>query len=318
MRVIGRNHVPEMPDRILITGASGFVGRHLTATLATAFPGVTLCTPRFDVTDFAATADAVRIASPDSCVHLAAISTIAAANENQSLTWQVNLHGTLHLAHALLRHAPDCQLIYASTTEAYGASFRDAAMLDETAPLAPLNLYAATKAAADLALGALIGNGLRLVRPRPVNHTGPGQRMQFVVPAFARQVARIAAGKQAPVIDVGNLEPMRDFLDVRDVCWAYVACMTQKDALKPGAILNIASGMPRRIGDILEVLKEIAGVTAETRVDTTRARANDVPTACGNATRARELLGWKPAIPWRQTLRDVLDEWRDKIEIGMG
>ena len=167
----------------------------------------------------------LRSASPDSCIHLAAISTIAAAQQDQDRAWQVNLHGTLSLAHAILRYAPECQLIFASTADAYGASFEPGAKLDEHAPLAPLNTYSATKAAADLALGSMARQGLRVVRLRPFNHTGPGQTAQFVVAAFARQVARIAAGRQPPVLEVGNLEPRRDFLDVRDVCAAYTACV---------------------------------------------------------------------------------------------
>ena len=95
------------------------------------------------------------------------------------------------------------------------------------------NLYAASKAAADLALGAMTVDGLRVVRVRPFNHTGPGQSPDLVVAAFARQVARIAAGVQAPVIDVGSLESWRDFLDVRDVCAAYMACIDRRHEIAP-------------------------------------------------------------------------------------
>ena len=304
------------PGRILITGASGFVGRHLMTALAAAFPGAALLTPRFDVADAAEVDAAVRAAAPESCVHLAAIASGAMAEQDQDRAWRVNLHGTLHLARAILLRAPECQLVFASSAETYGASFRRADKLDENAPLAPLTLYAVTKAAADLALGALAEKGLRVVRARPVNHTGPGQGPDFVVPAFARQVARIAAGLQEPVVRTGNLDVSRDFLDVRDVCAAYVDCIRRRDVLEPGVIFTLASGQPRRVGDVLEALKALAGVTAETRVDPARVRATDVAVALGDAAAARNALGWAPGIPWSQTLRDVLNDWRRRVAMG--
>jgi GDP-4-dehydro-6-deoxy-D-mannose reductase len=206
-------------------------------------------------------------------------------------------------------------LIFASTADAYGASFREGAKLNEGAPLAPLNVYAATKAAADLALGAMIEEGLAVVRLRPFNHAGTGQSSGLVVAAFARQIARIEAGLQEPMISVGNLEPRRDFLDVRDVCGAYVACVARRDVIDPGAIFNIASGGARRIGDVLGELMEVAGVTAEVRVDSSRTRTTDVPLAWCDPACARNVLGWQASTPWNQTLRDVFDDWRKRIAI---
>lgn len=301
------------PRRILITGAAGFVGRHLTVALAAAFPEATLFTREFDITDATAVGNAISEAMPDACLHLAAIATNAMATPDEAHAWSVNLHGSLHLAHAILRHAPNCQLLFVSSADAYGGSFRSGSKLDEGAPLAPLNLYAATKAAADLALGAMAERGLRVVRVRPSNHTGPGQSSGLVVAAFARQVARIEAGLQQPVIEVGNLEPRRDFLDVRDVCNGYVACVARRDAIAPGTIFNLASGEARRVGDVLESLIAAAGVKADIRVDPRRTRTADVPLAWCHAARARDALGWAPNTPWQQTLRDVLDDWRRRI-----
>ena len=148
-------------------------------------------------------------------------------------------------------------MLFISSADAYGGASPSGASIHEAAPLAPSNLYAATKAAADLALGSMIGQGLRLVRLRPFNHTGPGQSANLVIPAFARQVARISAGRQAPLLEVGNLDPWRDFLDVRDVCAAYLACIERRDTLAPGSIINIGSGLARRIGDVLAELMEL-------------------------------------------------------------
>jgi GDP-4-dehydro-6-deoxy-D-mannose reductase len=307
--------MPTATRRILITGATGFVGRHLTATLASDFPDATLFTQEFNIADPAAVNNAVLDALPDVCLHLAAVSTNAQATHDADHAWSVNLHGTLHLARGILQHAPECQLLFVSSADGYGGSFRSGTRLDENAPLAPLNLYAATKAAADLALGALAEQGLRVVRLRPSNHTGPGQSSGLVVAAFARQVARIEAGLQQPVIEVGNLEPRRDFLDVRDVCAAYAACVARRDSIAPGTIFNLASGEARRIGDVLDALLAAAGVTAEIRVDPRRTRSAEVRLAWCDASRARHALGWAPSTPWQQTVRDVLDDWRRRIAL---
>lgn len=299
--------------RILITGAGGFVGRHLTAALSQAWPGAILLTEPFDVRDGDATIEAVRMAAPDACVHLAAISAIPAAREDPDQAWDVNLRGTLNIARAIMAAAPDCVFLYPSSADTYGASFRAGHALDETAPLAPLNTYGATKAAADLALGALAAEGLRAFRVRPFNHTGPGQTAHFAVPAFARQLALIGAGRQSPVMRVGALDPFRDFLDVRDVCAGYVACLQQADRLPAGVILNLASGVPRRIGDVLASMVRLSGVHASLETDTSRLRPTDIPTATGDAAKARALLGWSPRIEWDTTLADVIADWRQRI-----
>ena len=299
--------------RILVTGATGFVGGHLVPALRAAFPAAELVASDFDLADPAAIGAQLDAVRPDACVHLAAVSAPGDARDDPDRAWRVNLHGTLALARAILAHAPGCMLLFASTAEVYGRAFQAGAALDEAAAPAPTNVYGATKAAADLALGAMVGDGLRLVRARPFNHTGPGQTAAFVVPAFARQVARIAAGRQAPVLQVGALDPMRDFLDVRDVCAAYVACLARAESLPLGVVFNIASGKPRRVGDVLDALLALAGVTAEVATDHAQLRPSEIPVACGDSTLAGRLLGWTPRIAWEQTLRDVLADWTARV-----
>jgi GDP-4-dehydro-6-deoxy-D-mannose reductase len=300
------------PTKILVTGAAGFVGGHLMPALRTLFPDAAIEPSSFDVTDADAVRSAVHAMQPDACIHLAAISAIPAAQADPDLAWRVNLGGTLNLARALAG-VPGCTLLFASTADAYGQSFKRGVALDESAALNPMNTYGATKAAADLALGAMARDGLHVIRARPFNHTGPGQSASFVVAAFARQVARIAAGLQTPELQVGALDPFRDFLDVRDVCRAYALCLQQRDALASGSILNIASGTPRRVGDVLSELLAVAGVSAEIRTDPARMRPSEIATAAGDATQARAVLGWAPAIPWAQTLADMLADWRERV-----
>jgi GDP-4-dehydro-6-deoxy-D-mannose reductase len=299
---------------ILVTGAGGFVGRHLLPALGAAFPesrligtGMTDAADYpLDVTDRGQVFAAFEDLQPDVCVHLAGIAAIGAAGQKPGLAWSVNLHGTLNVADAILANARRCRMIFASSAECYGASFGAGRKLDETAPLAPMNLYAATKAAADLALGALAPAGLRILRLRLFNHTGPGQREDFVVPAFCRQIARIEAGQVVSEILVGPLTPERDFLDIRDVCAAYVASVVRFDSIPNNQIFNIASGRAVRIGTILDMLIAGASRKITIREDPARLRPVEIAHAAGDATSASELLNWRPIHSLDDTLDSVL------------
>ena len=301
------------PERILLTGGSGFVGGHLSHALQQAFPNATVHAGGVDVTDRTALTSVVRDVRPDACIHLAAVSALRQARRDPDQAWQVNLHGTLNLASAILAEAPGCVFLFVSSADAYGASFRAGRPLDESAPLAPMNPYAASKAAADLAVGALAADGLRAVRLRPFNHTGPGQSAEFVVAGIAEQIARIGAGLQPPALRIGALDPQRDFLDVRDVCAAYIACLRHAAALAPGTVINIASGTPRSVRSILDTLLALGGIEATIETDPARLRGSDIPLACGDAARAHSLLHWQPRIAWEQTLRDTLAYWQGRV-----
>ncbi len=301
--------------RLLVTGASGFVGSHVLPALARAFPDADLLgcgeaagMEKLDITDAAAVRALVARTRPAGVVHLAAVAAPAAARRDPAHAWAVNHAGTIALAHALAGAVPGAGFVFASSAEVYGRSFRGAA-LDERALVAPINPYAATKAAADLALGAI--EAIATVRLRPFNHTGPGQAADFVVPAFARQIARIEAGLQPPVMTVGRLDTSRDFLDVRDVARAYALAL--RHALAGGAgAFNIASGTTRAIGDVLAALLALAG--AEVRVESSAGgRGPEIAGATGDASAARAILGWQPAIAWEQTLTDVLADWRARV-----
>ena len=317
------------PRTVLVTGAAGFVGQHLLPALRAAFPGARLIGGSrtgsvagadevlpISLEDPASLRAAVRATKPDACVHLAARTEVPASFADPSATWRANLDGTLALASALLEDAPDCQFVFASSSEVYGRSFQSGAPLDESALLAPANPYAASKAAADLALGEMAMRGLRAVRMRVFTHTGPGQSPSFAVPAFARQIALIEAGLQEPEVRVGALDRWRDYLDVQDVCAAYVAAIRHGWDLPPGAILNIASGVPRRIGDVLQALLAQTRVAVEVREDASRLRPTDLVRVVGDASRAQHALAWSPKVPFEATLAEVLAYWRRRVAAG--
>jgi GDP-4-dehydro-6-deoxy-D-mannose reductase len=302
-------------NTILVTGAAGFVGRHLAPGLQGAFPAANIigtsqdadADENLNITNRGQAREIISRLQPDICVHLAGISAIGHARADPRLAWEVNLHGTLNLAEAILAAAPECRLIFISSAECYGGSFKPGLPLSETAALAPLNLYAATKAAAELALGAMTGDGLRLLRLRPFNHTGPGQKEDFVVPAFAGQIARIEAGLARPEISVGALDPERDFLDIRDVCGAYIASIKMIGGLANNQIINIASGRAVKIGVILEMLLARAKCEISVRQDPARLRPVEISRAIGDASLAAEILHWRPQFRLEETLDSVLN-----------
>jgi GDP-4-dehydro-6-deoxy-D-mannose reductase len=319
--------VPEAASlgRILVTGAGGFVGGHLLPVLRRHFPAARLIAASRDGEKQVPGADEtlemdllggdlagrMREAAPDAVLHLAAQASVPVSFRDPRLTWRTNLDGTLALADAVLEAAPAARFVHVSSAEIYGLSFQAGVPLTEKALPRPANPYAASKAAADIAIGEMALRGLRAVRMRPFNQTGPGQSDGFVVGAFAHQVARIAAGKQEPVIRTGALDRWRDFLDVRDVCEGYALALAAE--LEPGTVINLATGAPRKVGDILEALLALAGVEARVEQEASRLRPTDVERTAGDIGVARRLLGWAPRIPWDTTLADMLADWRARV-----
>jgi len=314
-----------MPMRVLITGAGGFVGQHLVAALA-ALPdapqivagtygedSLGLLNARavsLDVTDAERTLAVIQAEQPTHVMHLAGISVISQANRDVRKTWEVNTQGTLNVALAIKAGAPACRLIFCSSAQVYGGSFRSGKLLAEDAPLDPENFYAASKAAADILVGQMAKAGLRAVRLRPFNHTGPGQPPTLAVASFASQIAAIERGEQKPVMKVGNLSMRREFLDVRDVVDAYLRTIRRFDSLPNGAVFNIASGEAIAVDAILKMLLAMSAKKIEVAPDPELMRPNDTPIMVGNAEAARRALGWAPRQRVADTLKSVLDYYR--------
>jgi GDP-4-dehydro-6-deoxy-D-mannose reductase len=319
-----------MTRRILVTGGTGFVGQHLLRRLegdrrpgdeivvASHAPAPADIAARCSIRslDIRNPNDVNRLVAevrPTHTIHLAAVASVPQAIAAPAAAWSVNVGGSVNLAAALAAHSADGTLVFVSTADVYGRSFAEAEAVDEGMRLQPTNPYARSKAAAEAAVTDIAPPSMRLVVMRPSNHTGPLQDIRFVVPAFATQIARIESGLTDPVLRVGNLSAERDFLDVRDVVRAYCAVLDQADALPRRAVLNVAAGVPRRIGAILDDLKSLARRGFAIEIDPERLRPTDVPRSVGSRAAIEKLLGWRPEIPWSETLRTVLDESRARL-----
>lgn len=315
-------------SRILVVGGSGFVGSYLLPALTRAVPDAELIATGLsippqndgvswiglDITERQAVEAMVEAIRPSAVIHLAALATYHSSTLDPDLAWKVNVLGTRYLAEACLKIVPGCRFLHVGSGEVYGHSCNRYRPVSEEAPLEPGNVYAVTKAAADLAIGEMARRGLNAIRVRPFNHTGPGQGEALFVPTVAAQIARAEAGLAEAVIRVGNLETSRDLLDVRDVVDAYLLILKDWPLLQPGAVFNVASGVALPMRQILDQLIALARVPLRVEQDPSRMRPSEVPFVAGDATRLREALGWTPRFPLRETLICILDDWRARVQ----
>jgi GDP-4-dehydro-6-deoxy-D-mannose reductase len=312
--------------RVLVTGAGGFVGRWLVRALAErhevhgllhpseprdGLAELPLTVHEGDVAEAPAVDAVMAAVLPGAVLHLAALSFVPDAERDPLPTYRVNVGGTLAVLTALRARAPKARLLYVGSGDAYGAVRQDDLPIDEDLPLRPLSVYGASKAAAETAaLQWQRSYGLDVVCARPFNHTGPGQGPSFVCPALARQVADIEAGRQPPALRAGNLDPVRDLSDVRDVVAGYVALLERGTA---GRVYNLCSGVGRSIRDVIDVFRSLARVPIDVVQDPALVRRVDVPHITGSHARVTADTGWRPAIPFERTAADVLEWWRQRV-----
>jgi len=292
----------------LVTGAAGFVGRHLVPRMQREGWQVRAVDRELDVRDADAVAGCVAELAPRAIVHLAAQSSVAQSSDAPEASARINYLGACNLLEAVSRHAPRARVLLVGSGEQYGPAEPGGAPWNEAAPLRPRSPYARSKACADLLGAGYAARGSDVVRVRAFNHTGPGQSDVFVLASFARQAALIAAGRREPEIAVGNLDSVRDFLDVDDVVDAYLRLL---DPRVPAGAYNVASGVGRRIGALLDALRAEAGIEARVRVDPARVRPADA--SVGDAAKLRAATGWAPRVPFELTLRRLLDDWCARV-----
>jgi GDP-4-dehydro-6-deoxy-D-mannose reductase len=311
--------------RVLVTGVGGFVGGHVADFLAAHCPdaevfgivrraggdalrarGVTVVTAELE--DGCATDAVIDQVRPGRIIHLAGQSSVHRSWENPAATLRANVLGLLNVLEALRRRSLTPRVLVVGSAEEYGAVQAERLPVVETTPLQPGSPYAVSKVAQGyLARQYFLSHGVPIVCTRTFHHTGPGRGEVFAESSFAHQIAEIEAGRQPPVLSVGNLDAVRDFTDVRDVVRAYWLLLEKGRA---GETYNVCSGRGIAIGDVLQELLDVSGATIEVRRDPDRMRPSDIPAIIGNPRKLRDATGWAPEIPLRQTLADLLAHWR--------
>jgi len=318
--------------RILITGANGFVGRHLIAALQAAenVPALQIFAAThssaensaqidgaghvelvpLDIQDAGATQILLADIRPTHIVHLAARSS--GADADRPMVFAVNVEGTRHLLHAARSLAEPPRVLLVSTGYVYGntEAQRPARESDPLATPGKFGAYTDSKIAMEEVAAEYADLALVV---RAFSHTGPGQSATFAIPAFARQLARIERGEQPPEISVGNLEAQRDLLDVRDVVEAYRLLLEHG---LPGETYNVANGMPVSMRAIIDRLRALCTTPTEVQVDPDRLRPADISCSTGDALKIRTVTGWQPQYTLDTTLDDTLAYWRTEVLAG--
>ncbi len=315
--------------RALVTGVAGFSGLHLARHLldqgaevvGTAHESVDA--PRLDplrkditllacdVCDAERTRAVVREAQPDAVFHLAGKTTSRFTGANPRSTFDANIFGTMSLLEAVRQERPEATVLVTGSSGEFGLVLPEENPIPETNPLRPVSPYAVSKIAQGMvALQYHQAHGLRTIRTRTFNCIGPGQGDDLVCSAFAKQIAEIEAGGRAPVIEVGNLDAARDFVDASDMVSAYVLLAERGT---PGELYNVCSGNPTPIAHMLETLLEMSACDIDVKQDPARMQPSDVPVQAGDYTRLHEDTGWEPKTPLEDSLRQILDDWRARV-----
>lgn len=316
--------------KILITGVTGFVGSHLAEyclSLDQQVEVIGTCRWRSrreniehledainlyecDLRDASSVKTLLADIQPERIFHLAAQSYVPSSWNSPGETITTNVIGQLNIFEAMRETNSTASIQIAGSSEEYGLVHPEEAPITEENPLRPLSPYAVSKVAQDmLAYQYFQSYGLRVVRTRAFNHTGPRRGDVFVTSNFAKQIAEIEAGQRPPVIHVGDLNPKRDFTDVRDIVRAYWLSL---EHCSLGEVYNVASGKAYRIKEVLEILLDNSGQDIEVVEDPERLRPSDVPLLLGDNSRFCKATGWSPEIPFEQTAKDLLDYWRER------
>ncbi|MFH0921949.1 MAG: GDP-mannose 4,6-dehydratase [Fibrobacterota bacterium] len=311
---------------ILITGASGFVGRHavryfLENTTLQVFAADIAHTDtlsdgrlhRFDtdLTSFDAVLALIRQTKSRRVLHLAGLSSVSASVKEPHKTLCSNLISGANLLEALRLENPLGRLLAVSSSEVYGIPRNHEVVRLETHPLRPETPYAVSKAGLELmARQYFVNYGLKNIIARPFNHTGPGQSETFVLSSFARRLMEIKLFSHEPVIYTGNIEVERDFLDVADVVRAYHLLLEKG---RPGEAYNVCSGSAMPLRWMLEEMIKLADVRVEIRLDLSLARKFDIPVLLGSNEKIASETGWKPSVPFTETLGKLLQYWEKAL-----
>ena len=318
-----------MSQKVFITGATGFVGPYLIDFLKDRDPDCLIfgtCFPEHpgscnvldgislyhnDLRSEEEISESIRQVQPDWIFHLAAVSNVGYSWTNRRETLEANLMGTFYLLDAVRKYSPQSRVLFISSCDVYGILSPIEESLKEDFPTPPVSPYAFSKISGEL-LSRFYTNieGLDIVISRSFPHTGPGQGTNFVFSDWAFQIASIEKGKSKPLIKVGNLNVRRDYSDVRDVVRAYVLLLERG---KKGKIYNVCSGKADSLTNNLDFLLSLTSKDIRVEVDPKKLRKADIPFLLGNNEKIRNELSWTPEISLNQTLKELLDYWRESL-----
>ena len=266
-----------------------------------------------DITDFNSLRKLINRIKPDRIYHLAGFSSVGESFAKPLDVVEVNVRGTLYMLEILRKVKKRIKLLVVSSSDVYGKVKTMDLPIKETHPLKPVSPYGSSKACADLlAFQYYQSYGIPVIRTRSFNHTGPRQRLGFVVPDFASQIAKIDQGVSKAIMKVGNLSAKRDISDVRDVVRAYYLLMEKG---RPGEAYNVCSGKAYRIETLLSTLLRFSTKDIKIRKKD-KTRPAEIPILLGDNSKMEKELGWKPRISIHKTLKDTLDYWKDMYSRG--
>ena len=314
--------------KILVTGAGGFVGTYLIKALQAKgeveiFAAVYQATSDIssllaedhiisgDLTDYEFTTQLIKSVMPDVIYHLAALSVVHNSHEKALSLMNGNTAISYNLLESTRLFAPGARFLAICSANVYGAIEDISKPASESTPIRPLNSYAVSKVMQEmLALQYHLAYALDVVILRPFNHTGPGQTTNFVIPRLAEQFAKIEQGEIEPVIEVGNLDSVRDFTDVRDMANGYILAA---EKAKSGEIYNLGSGKGYTVKQILDVLQSLSKIKVEVKINEEFVRTSDVPVLIADVTKFKSLTNWEPKISLEETISDILNSYRNSI-----
>jgi GDP-4-dehydro-6-deoxy-D-mannose reductase len=315
--------------RVLVTGATGFVGRYLCDLLVarhhevwgtflqrdTLDESAGLRLVQCDLRDFSAVQGAVQEARPQQVYHLAAMSSVRDSFDDAQSVYQANFWGTLNLLEAIRSLQPSARVLLVGSAHVYGRVKRAKLPISEQQLLAPDSPYGVSKAAADL-LGYQFFQAydMHVVRARPFNHTGPGQSTHFVCSDFARQFAAIDLNLAQPIVRVGNIRASRDFSDVRDVVRAYELLMRKAS---PGEAYNVASGRAVPLSRILDILQSFTTRKILVNVEQNRVRSGESDVFYGSNRKLKQATGWSARFDLETTLHNLYAYWKNALKQGL-
>ena len=304
---------------VLVTGAAGFVGSHLVELLldegadvvgwqrpsTRPLTSASLRWQTIELLDRSSVVAAIAELQPSAIYHLAGSAHVADSWQHTRETFEGNVLATHHLLQALHLAGQSPRVLVSGSATVYGPSSDP---LTEDSALAPASPYATSKLAQEMvAAQAWREHGTPMLLARSFNHVGPRQTPAYVAPSIARQIAAIERGELPPVLKMGNLDPERDVMDVRDTVRAYRAMMA---GAEPGVPYNVCGGRAIRIGDLVDLFRSRARVPVAIELDPARMRPSDVPRLCGSHNRLTRATAWAPTIPLEQTVDDLLAWWR--------